>query len=235
MRMKSFRFFAILFFSLVLAGCKSSLYSGLSERDANEIVMVLAEKGIASERRQDKDNSYTVTLENDTVGAAQALLATRGLPRQKFDSFGSIFQNSQMVASSFEERARFMYALNQELARSISQIPGVVDTRVHVMLPESSPLDVTKKRPRASVFVYYNPQVDLSGHTSTIKMQIVNAVEGLHYEDVSVALFASAQLTDVATQQSGSLSGSLFSLLCFIAAGGLLYMFLQSRLRVKRI
>lgn len=233
--MKSFRFLAILFISLAIAGCKSKLYSGLSERDANEIVMVLAEKGITSERSAEKDGGYTVTLDGESIGAASALLATRGLPRQKYDSFGSIFQNSQMVASSFEERARFMYALNQELAKSISQIPGVVDARVHVMLPESSPLDVSKKKPRASVFVYHNPQVNLSGQISVIKMQIVNAVEGLNYEDVSVALFPSAQLTDGVMPESGSLFGSVFSLLCFIGAAAMLFMFLQSRLRVKRI
>lgn len=82
-----------------------------------------------------------------------------------------------------------MHAINQELANSLTQISGVVTARVHVMLPDASPLDRARIVPRASVFVYHLPDANIAQYVPVIKNLIVNSVNGLNYEDVAVAMF----------------------------------------------
>jgi len=172
-----------------LAGCKAELYSNLSEREANEMIAVLNGAGIEASREKVKGGTFTLSVDKDKTAASIAVLNQRGLPRQQFDSLANIFDAKKMVSTPFEERARFMHAMNQELANSLTQISGVVSARVHLMLPDTSPLDRNKQQPRASVFVYHQPNVNVSQHVPVIKNLIVNSVNGLNYEDVAVAIF----------------------------------------------
>lgn len=198
------RLFVIAALAGTLAACKSELYSSLPERDANEMVSVLAQSGISSSREKAKGGTFTISVDQDKVGQAIAVLNQKGLPRQQFESLGTIFDAKKMVSTPFEERARFMHALNQELANSLTRISGVVSARVHIMLPDSSPLDRTRQMPRASVFVYHQPGADVTPHVPLIKNLIVNSVNGMAYEDVAVGIFPAAG--------APSASGSAFSL-----------------------
>ena len=183
---------AVLALASSLAGCKSELYSALQEREANEIIATLATAGISATRDGSKEGAYAVQVDGGSIADATRILTAKGLPRAKFESLGKVFQSGSMVATPLEERARFMYAIDQELSHSISQIAGVASARVHVMLPEQSPLDSKKDRPRASVFIYVNPGADIRSEISTIKTLVMNSVNDLAYEDVAVALFAAA-------------------------------------------
>lgn len=143
---------------LLLRGCKSELYSGLAEKDINEMAMVLQARGIQTERSAAKEG-FTLSVSSDDFTEAMAILNAQGLPRKQFNGLGVTFNGEKMVATPFEERARFMYALNEEIAQSLSQIAGVISARVHVTLPESQPFERSKPRPRASVFIYERPDV----------------------------------------------------------------------------
>jgi len=156
------------------------------------MVSVLAQSGISASREKAKGGTFTVSVDQDKVGTAIAVLNQKGLPRQQFDSLGTIFDAKKMVSTPFEERARFMHAINQELANSLTRISGIVSARVHIMLPESSPLDRTRQQPRASVFVYHQPGVGVTQHVPLIKNLIVNSVNGMAYEDVAVGIFPAA-------------------------------------------
>ncbi|WP_406854813.1 type III secretion inner membrane ring lipoprotein SctJ [Alsobacter sp. KACC 23698] len=187
---------------LALAGCKADLYDGLQEREALEIVGILQNAGIEAGRTRGKDGAYAVTVERDQTTRAINLLGERGLPRQRFESLGGVFDSKRIVSTPMEERARFMFAMNQELANSITQIAGVTSARVHIMLPEDSPLEKDRRSPRASVFIYHRADADMARHVGTIKYLITNSVAGLHYEDVAVALFPAAQTLEPSSRTS---------------------------------
>jgi type III secretion protein J len=179
---------------LPLAACQSELYSGLGEKEANEIVATLADASITASRAGNKEGAFSVQVDGSMMSEATRVLSAHGLPRPKFQSLGQVFETGGMVATPFEQRAKFMFALDQELSHSISQIGGVSSARVHVMLPETSALDVKKERPRASVFIYVDPGADVSKQTGVIKSLVMNAVNNLAYEDIAVAFFPSATL-----------------------------------------
>ncbi len=187
--------------TLFLAGCQSELYSNLQEREVNEMISVLAVNGIEASRSTDGKGSYTVSVDRSDFSLAIVKLSEKGLPREQFGSLGKIFNSEKLVSTPFEERARFMHALNEELSNSISRINGVVSARVHLMVPEDSPFEDNKTPPRASVFIYQEAGQDLRPQIPTIKNLIVNSLDNLEYSFVEVALFEDNTATTATTSR----------------------------------
>lgn len=175
--------------SCMVAACTSEITSSVPERDANEMTSILAQSGIDATRQRQKNGQFSLSVDASKAAEAMAVLAKHGLPRQQLETFGSIFDSKRVVSTPLEERARFMYALNQELANSLTQIAGVISARVHVMLPEADPLERDKPAPRAAVFIYHVPEASMNQYAPVIKNLVVNAVAGLNYEDVALAFF----------------------------------------------
>jgi type III secretion protein J len=184
---------AMLMLGLLLAvgGCKADLYSRLAEREANLIIATLLRNGIAADRLEAKDGSSTVRVEQERFADAVTLLNAAGLPRAKFETMGDIFSSNGLVASPTDERARFIHALNQELARTVTEIDGVVSARVHVVLPKNDPLRQDQAPSAASVFIKYDARMEVTSLLPQIKTLIANSVEGLTYDKVAVVFVRS--------------------------------------------
>ena len=88
-----------------------------------------------------------------------------------------------------EERIRFMDALAQDLSRTITAIDGVVDARVHVVLPDNDPFSKKNLPSSAAVAIRARWDADLSNVIPSIKSLVKNAIEGLQYEKISVTIF----------------------------------------------
>lgn len=170
---------------LLLAGCKTELYSDLSEREANQIVAALSEIGIPADKRASKDG-MTVAVASSRFSEAVQLLTTRGLPAQDYQSFGDVFKKEGIVSSPIEERARYIYALSEELSHTIAEISGVLSARIHVVLPETDMLGRDFKPSSASVFIRYSEGAAVLDFTTQIKLLVANSIEGLVYDNVTV-------------------------------------------------
>ncbi len=191
--MKLLRFLAAALALLVLVGCKTELYSNLDEREANEIIAVLLEHGIECSKKPGKENKWTVYVEKSDMVAALKILENNGLPRKRFVSLGEVFKKSGLVSSPLEERARFIYALSQELASAISMIDGVISAKVFIVLPENNPFQEHVQPASASVFIKCKPDADITAEIPKIKKLVVNSIEGLTYNKVTVVPFVSAE------------------------------------------
>ena len=77
---------------------------------------------------------------------AVELLKSQGYPRDKFAKIGEVFQKSGLVSSPTEERIRYMYALSQEIAETLTRIDGVMNARVHIVIPDLG-VDITATSP----------------------------------------------------------------------------------------
>lgn len=182
--------------TLLLAACsEQELYGQLSERQANEMVAVLRGAGIAAEKASQEGGKFSVTTSRDDFPQAVRTLNAQGYPRETFDNMGKIFKREGFVSSPLEERARLMHATSQEIANTIADIDGVVTARVHLVMPERNPL-VDKPQPAAaSVFIKHRPDKNLTAQVPQIKALVVNSIEGLSYDNVTVALFPADGLT----------------------------------------
>lgn len=180
---------------LVLAGCgQETLYSRLDEREANEMLAVLLSNGIDARKVGLGDSLELKTARRD-LPTAIALLSERGYPRQEFQSLGEVFKREGFVSSPVEERARLLYALSQELAKTLSTIDGVVTARVHLAIPEQRVLSDEIKPSSASIFVKYMPGSAVSEQSALIKALVVNSIEGLPYDNVTVTFFPASRIT----------------------------------------
>jgi type III secretion protein J len=179
---------AVIFLALLLSGCKEQLYTKLTEREANEIAAVLIQNGIDVDRKSVKDGSITVSVEKDQLSQSIWILKNQGLPRQTFSSMADVFKGEGLIPSPMEERVRFLYALSEGLSRTISEIDGVIDARVHVVLPKNDPMNQEAQPSSASVFIRHFE--DQPPRIPQIKMLVANSVDSLSYDKVSVVAFA---------------------------------------------
>ena len=187
-RKSSLRIAACAALVLVLAGCKVELYSGLNETEANEIVAALADGRIAARKEHVDGADWQVQVDEDRVGAALELLRTQGLPQQHYASMGDMFQKQGLVSTPAEERMRYIFAVSQELSRTLRSIEGVVEARVHVVIPQDDPLSDKVRPSSAAVFIKHRPDVDLRLLAPAVKDLVAHSIEGLTPDQVALTL-----------------------------------------------
>lgn len=195
--MKSMRIAAIVALLIVAACGKTELYTDLTEIQANEMVAVLKNSGIDANKTVLDEGKWSIAAPDDDFSRAVQILRANGYPRDRFDTMGELFKKEGFVSSALEERARLNFGQTQELSNTISHIDGVVYARVHLATPAPDPLSETPKPASASVLIEHRPGVDLRPEVGKIKALIVNAIEGLSYDRVSVELFQAQPLPTV--------------------------------------
>jgi len=175
--------------TLLLAGCQESLHSDLTEREANEVLVTLAQAGIGASKSAGSDRRFSVDVDSNQLAAAIEVLATAGLPRERFSNLGKLFGDPKIVSTPTEERIRFQYGVSQELSETISIVDGVTAARVHLVVPKNDPLADNTKPSSASVFIKHRASLDLTPQIPSIKSLILRSVEGLTHDTVYVSLF----------------------------------------------
>ncbi|WP_342709724.1 type III secretion inner membrane ring lipoprotein SctJ [Bradyrhizobium sp. B124] len=190
---------------LPLIGCKADLYTKIQEREANEMLALLLGKGVDAVRVVAKDGTSTIQVEEKQLAYSIDLLNVEGLPRQSFKNLGEVFKGSGLVASPIEERARYVYALSEELSRTISDIDGVLSARVHVVLPKNDLLRQDATPSSASVFIRHGTNAKLAALLPQIKMLVANSIEGLSYDKVAV-VFVSVEHAPLEQARAASLA-----------------------------
>lgn len=183
--------------ALALAGCGGSveLLSNINEREANEVVGVLSESDIKVTKLPGKDGAVNLTVDQSEVARAISVLSAEGMPRERRATMGDVFRKEGLISSPLEERARYLWALSQELSETISQIDGVLRSRVHVVLPERSTGGEAALPSSAGVFVKHRRNVNLEESVPQIKRLVASAIPGLSVEKVSVVLVPAAVQT----------------------------------------
>ncbi len=219
--------------ALTLAACsKSELYTGLSERETNEMIAVLQSANVSAAKSTTDNKTWTLSASQADFPRAVALLQARGYPRDHYESLGDVFKKSGFVSSPLEEHARLIYGLSQELSNTISRIDGVVDARVLLSVPEADPMSDQQKPSSASVFIKHDPQVDLSGQIASVKALVVNAIEGLPYDKVTVVLIPARPLPPmVQLPVAADIGGFAVGVIALVAGGAAAEFWRRSRRR----
>ncbi len=119
--------------------------------------------------------------------AAKFRLASSGV--QKDDSFNFSYLNDQNAIgeSQFLENARYLRALESDLAKTITAIDGVSAARVHIAMPQNATFADENGKPTASVFVTMGTGLaeDKQKVRSIIRI-VASSVPGLDPQDVSI-------------------------------------------------
>ncbi len=172
---------AVVCVACVLVGCtRAPLYSALTEGQANEVQAALLSARIeANKTAVPKSDLWSITVAYDEIPQAMAVLNAYGLPRQPLRNLGDVFPKEGFVSSPLEERARYVFALSQEVQHTLMQLDGVVDARVHIALPDRNLLDDKPQSASASVVIIERPGAALEARETDIKAIVTDGIEGL--------------------------------------------------------
>lgn len=97
-----------------------------------------------------------------------------------------IFDNNEIGMTSFKQKLNMRRALEGELTRTISQFPGVINSRVHLALPEGK-LFQEESNGKASVVLHLTQGSYLDrGQVKGIRALVANSVDGIETESVVV-------------------------------------------------
>ncbi len=180
---------------LVLLGACSGrveLVAAVAEAEANEALAALLGAGLTAEKVPGKEGMVGIRVAGDQVARAVQVLEARGLPRARHAGMGEVFRKEGLISSPLEERARYLFALSQELSSTLSRIDGVVVARVHVVLPERSPAGDETTPSSAAVFIKHRAEASLDTVQPQIRRLVTHAIPGLTAERVSLVLVPSA-------------------------------------------
>jgi flagellar M-ring protein FliF len=98
-------------------------------------------------------SSGQITVPVDRYHEARIYLASKGLPKASNTGIESLKEQSAMTTSQFMEQVRYVNAMEQELAKSITSIDSVQSARVHLALAKQSAFVRDRTPPKASVVV----------------------------------------------------------------------------------
>jgi flagellar M-ring protein FliF len=98
-------------------------------------------------------NSGAIMVPAERVHEARLQLAGQGLPQGKTASLDLMSKDPGFGVSQFMENARYQYALEGELARTISSLQAVEAARIHLALPQQSAFVRDRRPASASVLL----------------------------------------------------------------------------------
>ena len=168
----------------------TSLYASLPEAEKARVVEALRNGGVDVTL---DPSTGDVLVPTTDYHSARIMLAAQGLPESVPDGYSTI-GDIPMGASRSVESVKIKQSQEIELARSISEIDGVIAARVHLALPEKSVFARTAVPPSASVFLQLSNGRSLGIHQ-------VNAI--IHLVSSSVPSMAKSDVTIV--DQNGNL------------------------------
>ena len=129
----------------------------------------LLDAGIGCHKEPGEEGTWNVMVSEPKFAEAVNLLERQGLPRRARQGIAEVFKKTGMISSPSEERIRFMDALAQDIARTISMIDGVVDARVHVVLPENDPFARNALPSSAAVAIRSRWDTDITDLVPAVK------------------------------------------------------------------
>ncbi len=200
---------------VLLAGCENNMVivNDVNERDANEIIVFLASKGIPADKTPSVSSApggaeaspkWSIAVPPSQATEAMSILNQNGLPRQQGTNLLDLFAKSGLMSSDKEETIRYQVGLAQQIANMIRKIDGVIDADVQLSFPQeaaatlpgtaaAAPMKIT-----AAVYVKHQGILDdPNSHLVTkIKRLVAGSVAGLDVNDVTV-ISDRSRFTDV--------------------------------------
>ncbi|MDB5821266.1 MAG: EscJ/YscJ/HrcJ family type secretion inner rane ring protein [Rhizobacter sp.] len=163
------------------SGCaertNTELYRNLPETEANRLVAFLDAHSIKAVKQAGREG-IAVLVSAASLPLAARLSTDAGLPREQYKGFGTVFQKDGLVSSPLEERARMMFAISQQLESMLTQIDGVVEAKVSVVLPERRSGRYTEL-PSAAVMIKHLEALDTTLLAWKIHRMVASSVPGL--------------------------------------------------------
>lgn len=158
------------------------LFEGVSPEDGALIIQQLQQDNIPY--RIPKDN--TILIPQERVYEERMKLASNGIPKSSKIGF-EIFDTKDFGATDFDQRIKYLRAIEGELSRTIESLAPIQKATVHLAQPEKTVFVSEQTPPTASVVLVFRPAQALTPkQISGIKNIVSSAVPNLTIENVEV-------------------------------------------------
>ena len=139
-----------------------------------------------------------IMVPGDKYHEARIYLASKGIPKQPVPTgIDALGKDSAMTTSQFMEQVKYIKAMENELAASITQIGTIQTARVHLALPKQSVFVRDRALPKASVVVSpYQGRAITAWQVDAIVHLVSSSVPYLAAQHVSVVDNLGNLLTD---------------------------------------
>jgi type III secretion protein J len=210
------------FILLLLVSCagNQAIVNNVDEREANEIVVYLASKGIEAQKvaaatsdvgTNSSNDLFSIAVASEQATDAMALLNRVGLPRKQGTTLLSLFAKSGLMSSDREDTIRYQAGLAEELKNIVRKIDGVLDADVQISFPptETNPVPgAPLQKITAAVYVKHQGIMDDPNSHMEIKIKrlMAGSVNGLNFEDVAV-ISDRSRFADISLQSQGEVIG----------------------------
>ena len=159
------------------------LFTNLTAEDAGEIVKKLKD---AKTPYQITADGKGVLVPSDKVHELRLSLASEGLPQGGGVGF-EIFDRKNFGMTEFVQKLNYQRALQGELSRTISQISGVEQARIHLVIPEKSLFKDSERPATASVVLRMKSNRSLrDSEVQGVVHLVSSSIEGMDPEHVTV-------------------------------------------------
>ncbi len=159
------------------------LFTNLTVEDAGEIVKKLKD---AKTPYQITSDGKGILVPADKVYELRLSLASDGLPQGGGVGF-EIFDRKSFGMTEFVQKLNYQRALQGELSRTISQLNGVEQARIHLVIPEKSLFKENEKPATASVVLKMKSNRSLrDSEVQGVVHLVASAIEGMDPDHVTV-------------------------------------------------
>lgn len=198
---------------LMSVACEeTAIVHDLNERDANEVIVLLARNNIKATKQKEERNQeifWKIAVSADDNTRARSILVANNLPRIRQGGLKGICEDTSMIVTEETEKCRKLLAYKGEIINSLESVPGVVSADVVLNIPdkvefpdENTPI----ARPTAAVTVKYLTDANVKTKLTEGKIQdfVANSISGLDARDVAVIISYLEQKIDEPTQKDNN-------------------------------
>ena len=198
---------AVLALNLTKDASFTTLFAGLNQEEAQEVVGLLQDEGV--EYRFDTEKG-TIRVPAESADQLRAELVSQGYPKSGF-TYDMYLDNAGLMTTESDKEQVTLYELQDRLGAQIRLFDGVRDAKVTIAMGEQQRYalsDESQSSASASVVITMDDGVTLTADKAkAVKNLISRAVRGMEFTSVSV--FDAATMMEVGTEaETDSAAGS---------------------------
>ncbi|RMG77588.1 MAG: flagellar M-ring protein FliF [Bacteroidetes bacterium] len=160
------------------------LYADLDRKTAAKVYDIVKEENVPVKFA---DGGKTILVPADKVYKLRMLVINKGIPVTKTGVGWEIFDKMKIGLTDRQQEIAFQRAVQGELERMITAMPGVAGCNVMLNLPKKKIFSKKIARPSASIMVVMTGGRKLSlKEIDSIRFLVSSAIEGMQPDDVTI-------------------------------------------------
>ncbi|WP_133128855.1 flagellar basal-body MS-ring/collar protein FliF [Legionella nagasakiensis] len=172
----------------------------VNDQNFASIIEVLEKSSI---KYKVNDINGTISVPAKDINLAKIRLSSAGIAKEDGFTFSFLNEKNKFGSSNFIDNARYIRALEADLAKTISSIQGISNAKVHIAVPQNNIFANNHAKTTASIIINLAPGYEEDKEKIRAIIQLVAAsVPSLDPKDVSITDQYGHYLSSMSDQDS---------------------------------